>query len=148
MALVSARATGDVSAASHQAAATAKTYLFVGKKQVGQLVQDSPGSRVYDVLTLDGEGVGYVSILRNGSVLVGDSYTAFANGYARPRPGGTWNVNAYFKGGITSFGTVRRRDAGTWIAYHGTGSKARRVGFATGPHADLGAVAVLLVSGF
>lgn len=97
-------------------------------------------------MSLGGTGVGYVSVLRNGAVLVGDSLTPFANGYARPRLGGTWLVNTYSGGGIKSLGTVRRRSANEWVAYKRLGGKAHRVGYATGPFANFGALAVLLIS--
>jgi hypothetical protein len=137
-------AISHVSAPSRQTTSSARTLLYAGKKEVGELEREQAHS--FSVMSLNGTGVGVVAILRNGAVQVGESLTPYANGYARPRPGGTWLVNVYRRGKIKPFGTVRRRSATEWVAYKGLGSQAHRVGYATGPHANFGALAVLLIS--
>lgn len=135
-------AISHLSASSRQTTVSARTLLFVGKKRVGELEREQ--ARSFSVMSLNGSGVGVVAILRNGAVQVGESLTPYANGYARPRPGGPWLV--YRRGAHKPFGTVRRRGANEWVAYEGLGGKAHRAGYATGPYANFGALAVLLIS--
>jgi hypothetical protein len=136
----------DAWSANDYLAGQSRTLLYSAGKRVGELVRDSPGSSLFYARTLDGKAVGYVS-LQHGIARVSEPLTPGpGDGYARTRSGRSWYVNA-FTGTprVHTIGTVRFRTSGVWDAYRGLGSRARQVGYATGPYAALGAVAVLLL---
>jgi hypothetical protein len=68
-----------------------------------------------------------------------------ADGYARERAGGVWDVREALSG--PPIGTVRRRTARIWDAYLGLGKHARLVGWAEGSRPGVGAAALLVVPG-
>jgi hypothetical protein len=70
----------------------------------------------------------------------------FAFGYARVTTGRLWYVTRHGAKFVT-IGTVRFRKHGVWDAYCGVDGNARWYGYASGPHAGIGAVALLLVFG-
>lgn len=60
--------------------------------------------------------------------------------------GASGYVNLYGKRPARTIGTVRRVTATLWTAYSGLGARARRVGYAVGRDAAVGAISLMLGS--
>jgi hypothetical protein len=113
---------------------TAKVYL--GSRPVGCLIRYSTGD--WDSPT--------VHLGKHGRDIRATAGMAERVGYARERPGGIWYVNLYGKRPARTIGTVRRVTATLWTAYSGLGARARRVGYAVGRDAAVGAISLMLGS--
>ena len=126
----------------------APTKLYLGNRKVSQLEQDG-----WDAYSLAGLEV--TEMVRNGNhifALDTAEIPVFAFGYARVTSGRTWYVTLNETDYNTShptptfvtIGAVSFRGPGVWDAYCGLDGRARWFGYATGPHAGIGAVALLL----
>jgi hypothetical protein len=123
----------------------APTRLYLGEKKISQL--QPYGSGAY----LVPQGGGEFGIERVGVRVFAldlNSIPHFVFGYARITSSQSWYVTLNeTAGGVRKFvtiGTVRFQAPGVWDAYCGLNGHARQFGYATGPHAGLGAVALLL----
>ena len=117
----------------------APTKLYLGKRNVSQLQQEGWGA--YSLAGADS-----TEIDRSGNhIFALDTSTipVFAFGYARVTSARTWYVTLRTTTFVT-IGAVSFRGPGVWDAYCGLDGRARWFGYATGPHAGIGAVALLL----
>ena len=89
---------------------------------------------------------GLTEIDRSGNhifALDTSTFPVFAFGYARVTSARAWYVTLR-KTTFVTIGAVSFRGPGVWDAYCGLDGHARWFGYATGPHAGIGAVALLL----
>ena len=124
----------------------APTRLFLGNRKVSQL---EPSHGVYD---LTGDEWAFIS--RYGNLILAvdtTGATLFESGYTRTTSAHTWYVNQRNETSDNpawvTIGAVMFRGPGVWDAYCGLDGHARWYGYAAGPHAGMGAVALLLVFG-
>jgi len=141
-------ASGLAASTIHARHREAPTKLYLGHRKVSQLEKEAWDAYLVPELETDW-------IVRQGDrILDLDMATipADVNGYARVTSQKSWYVNLNLKGvrpgpSYSTIGTVSYRGRGVWDAYCGLDGHARWFGYATGAHAGMGAVALLLEFG-